>query len=98
MQRARTSRPAMSASVRTVIALYSSLNESEPFKLAGCPRSRQAGDKRQVKALSCHSSPVTTLMVRLLALDLDGTLLDAHGRVSARNRRALEAARARGVG
>jgi Cof subfamily protein (haloacid dehalogenase superfamily) len=36
-------------------------------------------------------------MVRLLALDLDGTLLDAHGRVSARNRRALEAVRARGV-
>jgi 5-amino-6-(5-phospho-D-ribitylamino)uracil phosphatase len=37
-------------------------------------------------------------MVRLLALDLDGTLLDAQGRVSARNRGALAAARARGVG
>src|ERR1041384_7347521 len=36
-------------------------------------------------------------MVRLLALDLDGTLLDSRGRVSARNRRALDAARAAGV-
>ena len=35
--------------------------------------------------------------VRLLALDLDGTLLDSRGRVSARNLRALDAARARGV-
>jgi Cof subfamily protein (haloacid dehalogenase superfamily) len=35
--------------------------------------------------------------VRLLALDLDGTLLDSRGRVSARNRAALDAARARGV-
>jgi len=37
------------------------------------------------------------MSVRLLALDLDGTLLDAHGRVSARNRRAIDAARAAGV-
>jgi 5-amino-6-(5-phospho-D-ribitylamino)uracil phosphatase len=36
-------------------------------------------------------------MVRLLALDLDGTLLDSRGRVSARNRRAIERARAAGV-
>ncbi len=36
-------------------------------------------------------------MIRLLALDLDGTLLDAHGRVSARNRRAIALARERGV-
>ena len=35
--------------------------------------------------------------VRLLALDLDGTLLDSHGRLSDRNRRAVAAARARGV-
>jgi 5-amino-6-(5-phospho-D-ribitylamino)uracil phosphatase len=35
--------------------------------------------------------------VRLLALDLDGTLLDSHGRVSARNLRAIDAARACGV-
>ncbi len=33
-------------------------------------------------------------MIRLLALDLDGTLLDSHGRLSARNRAALAAARA----
>jgi 5-amino-6-(5-phospho-D-ribitylamino)uracil phosphatase len=37
------------------------------------------------------------MSVRLLALDLDGTLLDSHGRVSARNRRAIDAARATGV-
>ncbi len=36
-------------------------------------------------------------MIRLLALDLDGTLLDSHGRISARNRRAIAAARERGV-
>ena len=35
--------------------------------------------------------------VRLLALDLDGTLLNSRGEISARNRRALDAARARGV-
>src|SRR5437763_12659038 len=36
-------------------------------------------------------------MIRLLALDLDGTLLDSCGRVSARNRHAIERARAAGV-
>jgi Cof subfamily protein (haloacid dehalogenase superfamily) len=35
--------------------------------------------------------------VRLLALDLDGTLLDSHGRLSVRNRRAIDAARERDV-
>ena len=35
--------------------------------------------------------------IRLLALDLDGTLLDSRGLVSERNRRAVSAARARGV-
>jgi 5-amino-6-(5-phospho-D-ribitylamino)uracil phosphatase len=37
------------------------------------------------------------MTIRLIALDLDGTLLDSRGRLSARNRGALEAARARGV-
>ncbi|HYN85605.1 MAG TPA: HAD-IIB family hydrolase [Pyrinomonadaceae bacterium] len=37
------------------------------------------------------------MQIRLIALDLDGTLLDPHGRVSERNRRALAGARARGV-
>src|SRR5918912_159393 len=37
------------------------------------------------------------MSVRLLALDLDGTLLDSHGQVSARNRRTVAAARERGV-
>jgi Cof subfamily protein (haloacid dehalogenase superfamily) len=35
--------------------------------------------------------------IRLLALDLDGTLLNSRGQVSERNRDALEQARARGV-
>ena len=35
--------------------------------------------------------------VRLLALDLDGTLLDSRGEISLRNRDAIQAARARGV-
>lgn len=35
--------------------------------------------------------------IRLLALDLDGTLLNSRGRVSERNRNALEQARERGV-
>lgn len=35
--------------------------------------------------------------IRLIALDLDGTLLDSRGEVSARNRRALAAAREKGV-
>src|SRR5205085_11541328 len=39
----------------------------------------------------------TVFMIRLLALDLDGTLLDSCGRVSARNRHAIERARAAGV-
>ena len=37
------------------------------------------------------------MTIRLIALDLDGTLLDSRGRVSARNRAALDEARARGV-
>src|SRR5919199_1596351 len=36
-------------------------------------------------------------MVRLVALDLDGTLLDSRGRLSERNRRAIREARSRGV-
>ncbi|HEX8338362.1 MAG TPA: HAD-IIB family hydrolase, partial [Pyrinomonadaceae bacterium] len=38
------------------------------------------------------------MAIRLIALDLDGTLLDSRGRVGARNRAALDEARARGVG
>ncbi|HKS27129.1 MAG TPA: Cof-type HAD-IIB family hydrolase [Pyrinomonadaceae bacterium] len=37
------------------------------------------------------------MSVRLLALDLDGTLLDSRGEVSERNRRAIEEARGMGV-
>lgn len=45
-----------------------------------------------------HLALVTELMpVRLIALDLDGTLLDSRGLVSERNRRAIAEARARGV-
>jgi hydroxymethylpyrimidine pyrophosphatase-like HAD family hydrolase len=35
--------------------------------------------------------------IRLIALDLDGTLLDSRGELSARNRRAIESARERGA-
>ena len=38
------------------------------------------------------------MAIRLIALDLDGTLLDSRGRLSARNRAAVDAARGRGVG
>ena len=38
------------------------------------------------------------MAIRLIALDLDGTLLDSRGRVGERNRAALDEARARGVG
>lgn len=37
------------------------------------------------------------MAIRLLALDLDGTLLDSHGRITEGNRAALEEARACGV-
>jgi Cof subfamily protein (haloacid dehalogenase superfamily) len=37
------------------------------------------------------------MSIRLVALDLDGTLLDSRGRVSGRNRAAITAARAHGV-
>ena len=37
------------------------------------------------------------MTIRLIALDLDGTLLDSRGRLSARNRSAIEAARSRGA-
>lgn len=37
------------------------------------------------------------MTIRLLALDLDGTLLDSHGRITEGNRAALEEARACGV-
>ena len=37
------------------------------------------------------------MTIRLLALDLDGTLLNSRGQVSERNRKALEQARERGV-
>ncbi len=35
--------------------------------------------------------------IRLIALDVDGTLLNSRGQLSERNRRAIEAARARGI-
>ncbi|HEX8118823.1 MAG TPA: HAD family hydrolase [Pyrinomonadaceae bacterium] len=38
------------------------------------------------------------MSIRLIALDLDGTLLDSRGRVPERNRAAIDEARARGVG
>ncbi|MDT7687365.1 MAG: hypothetical protein QOE46_124 [Acidobacteriota bacterium] len=38
------------------------------------------------------------MAIRLVALDLDGTLLDSRGELSGRNRAAIDAARARGVG
>src|SRR3954471_8624334 len=37
------------------------------------------------------------MAIRLIALDLDGTLLDSRGQLSAGNRAALTAARERGV-
>ncbi len=37
------------------------------------------------------------MAIRLVALDLDGTLLDSHGHLSGRNRRAIDSARGRGV-
>ena len=37
------------------------------------------------------------MAIRLLALDLDGTLLNPHGRISERNLKAIEKARAHGV-
>lgn len=37
------------------------------------------------------------MAIRLIALDLDGTLLDSHGRVGARTRAVLDEARSRGV-
>src|SRR5262245_19538986 len=37
------------------------------------------------------------MAIRLLALDLDGTLLNHRGQISERNRRAIDAARERGV-
>src|SRR5215212_2164743 len=56
-----------------------------------------AGGEREVFVLTCHLSPVTAFMIRLIALDLDGTLLDSRGHVSERNRRAILDARGRGV-
>jgi Cof subfamily protein (haloacid dehalogenase superfamily) len=38
------------------------------------------------------------MAIRLVALDLDGTLLDSRGELTERNRAAIDAARARGVG
>ena len=37
------------------------------------------------------------MAIRLLALDLDGTLLDSRGRISERNRLAIDNAREHGV-
>src|SRR2546423_9408473 len=37
------------------------------------------------------------MAIRLVALDLDGTLLNSRGELSGRNRAAIEAARGRGV-
>jgi 5-amino-6-(5-phospho-D-ribitylamino)uracil phosphatase len=60
----------------------------------------------QVKRFYCAADLLRTAkpckvglftMIRLLALDLDGTLLNSHGELSKRNRRALELVRAAGV-
>lgn len=71
------------------------------------PRFRSAGEfSRQVKRFYCAADLLRTAkpckvglfsMIRLLALDLDGTLLNSHGELSKRNARALELARASGV-
>src|SRR5918994_4638178 len=37
------------------------------------------------------------MSIRLIALDLDGTLLDSRGNLPERNRRAIERARGRGI-
>ena len=37
------------------------------------------------------------MTIRLIALDLDGTLLNSRGELSGRNRAAIEAVRGRGV-
>src|ERR1700753_1365126 len=41
--------------------------------------------------------PTALMAIRLIALDLDGTLLDSRGELSERNREAINSARARGV-
>ncbi|MGN8025449.1 Cof-type HAD-IIB family hydrolase [Microbacterium sp. 22242] len=48
-------------------------------------------------ALGSPAGTATPSRIRLIATDLDGTLLDPTGRVSARTRAALDAARAAGI-
>ena len=43
------------------------------------------------------SDKAGTMSIRLIALDLDGTLLDSQKRLSDRNREALKACIARGI-
>ena len=47
--------------------------------------------------VSVNATLSVFMAISLLALDLDGTLLDSHGRISERNLNAIEKARAKGV-
>jgi 5-amino-6-(5-phospho-D-ribitylamino)uracil phosphatase len=55
-------------------------------------------DARPVLRFASYSFTLTLFMaIRLLALDLDGTLLNSHGQISERNRLAINTARENGV-
>src|ERR1043165_7550712 len=60
-----------------------------------CGATLFAPSGRQV--LDSFSRFLTPMTIRLVALDLDGTLLDSRGELSERNRAAIASARTRGV-
>ena len=60
-----------------------------------CGATLFAPSGRQV--LDSFSRFLTSMTIRLVALDLDGTLLDSRGELSERNRAAIASARTRGV-
>ncbi|PRB04336.1 HAD family hydrolase [Microbacterium sp. MYb64] len=61
------------------------------------PRSLSEERSDETKGAAVDGNPVTRPRIRLIATDLDGTLLDPASRVSARTRAALDAARAAGI-
>ena len=67
-------------------------NKQLPSKIPGHCGGRGGVESKQVK----HSKP-SAKPIRLIAVDMDGTLLDDHGQVSPRNLAAVLAAQAAGI-
>lgn len=86
-QRLTASGPAATSLAPGALSTAPAVSSPSPAATSLVPGALSTGKSRDMKREA----------TRLIALDLDGTLLDSQKRISPRNRRALEAAAARGI-